>query len=92
MLLVTIFLLFLLFLVTLFFCFFVFVSASKECSRPETPKHGERIGNDFSVGKKVWYICDDGFAIHGSMMLQCLGNRTWSKPVPVCQGNNKTKE
>lgn len=58
---------------------------SKECNRPEIPVHGERIGNHFAVGKRVFYMCDNGFALHGAMMLECLKNRTWSGEVPVCK-------
>ncbi|XP_068695200.1 proclotting enzyme-like [Montipora foliosa] len=62
-----------------------FCVQSKNCSWPRKPKHGKRIGNDFSVGQKVWYICDGGFEIKGSVTLQCLENRTWSGPVPICK-------
>ena len=63
------------------------ILATKRCSRPKSPRHGHRIGNDFSIGQKVWFMCDDGFEIEGSVVLQCLKNRTWNRPVPICKGN-----
>ncbi|XP_074621906.1 mannan-binding lectin serine protease 1-like [Acropora palmata] len=58
---------------------------TSRCRRPKSPRHGNRIGNDFSIGQKVWFMCDDGFEIEGSVVLQCLKNRTWNRPVPICK-------
>lgn len=66
---------------------YLFTLESKECNRPQIPKHGERIGSQFGVDSKVYFICDEGFALHGAVMLKCLKNKTWSTEAPTCKGN-----
>lgn len=66
---------------------YLFTLESKECNRPQIPKHGERIGSQFGVDSKVFFICDEGFTLHGAVMLKCLKNKTWSAEAPTCKGN-----
>ena len=39
------------------------------------------------MDSKVFFICDEGFALHGAVMLKCLKNKTWSAEEPTCKGN-----
>lgn len=64
---------------------------SKECKSPDVPKNGEKFGSEFSVGKRVRYTCDTGFVLEGSMVIECLKNRTWSAGVPLCKGKDKRR-
>ncbi|KAJ7383511.1 CUB and sushi domain-containing protein 3 [Desmophyllum pertusum] len=59
--------------------------ASKKCRNPEVPTNGEKLGSDFSVGKRVRYLCDNGFDLHGAAVIECLTNRTWNERVPFCK-------
>ncbi|KAL9989290.1 hypothetical protein ACROYT_G003823 [Oculina patagonica] len=58
---------------------------SKDCKSPEVPENGEKFGSEFSVGKRVSYTCDTGFVLQGSIVIECLKNRTWSAEVPLCK-------
>ena len=63
------------------------------CSDPGTPDHGSRSngqlnGDNFNYSSIVTYLCDNGFALHGSKTLTCLTNGTWSGSVPICNPIN----
>ena len=43
------------------------------------------------VGENITYRCDRGYEIAGTtkteLISQCLGNITWSRDPPQCEGN-----
>ncbi|CAH1241297.1 COL6A3 [Branchiostoma lanceolatum] len=53
------------------------------CGDPGAPVNGFRNGNFFEGGTVTWG-CFNGFNIVGALTAVCLGNGTWSEPVPEC--------
>jgi hypothetical protein len=39
----------------------------------------------FTVGEKVHYGCEEGFALQGNFNRTCLKNGSWSDEAPICQ-------
>ena len=62
--------------------------APRDCGIPAVPRNGKTFGSDFSVGKKVQYICHPGFALEGDDVIECLSNKMWSGRAPKCKGKN----
>jgi len=54
------------------------------CSVPKIPLHGEQEIQELTVGGTLSYNCNHGYKISGHRILTCLGNKTWSSPVPRC--------
>ena len=55
------------------------------CSVPKIPLHGQQEIQDLIVGGTISYTCNHGYAVSGARILTCLGNKTWSGPVPRCK-------
>jgi len=55
------------------------------CSVPKIPLHGEQEIQDLLVGGTISYNCNHGYKVDGNRILTCLGNKTWSSPVPKCE-------
>jgi CUB/sushi domain-containing protein len=55
------------------------------CSVPKIPLHGEQEIQDLIVGGTISYNCNHGYRVTGNRILTCLGNKTWSGPVPRCE-------
>ncbi len=58
--------------------------AGVECGDPGRPVNGRAVMSDFSVGSRVYFVCDDGFQTQDSIVLQCMTNGSWSAPMPTC--------
>lgn len=55
---------------------------------PATPiEDGVIVGDVYTYGNSVTYICDEGFELTGASDLICRADRTWSNP-PLCQRIN----
>lgn len=56
---------------------------------PATPiEDGVIVGDVYTYGNSVTYICDEGFELTGASDLICRADRTWSNPPPLCQRIN----
>lgn len=56
---------------------------------PATPiEDGVIVGDVYTYGNSVTYICDEGFELNGASDLICRADRTWSNPPPLCQRIN----
>uniref|UniRef100_H3D8L5 Sushi, von Willebrand factor type A, EGF and pentraxin domain containing 1 n=1 Tax=Tetraodon nigroviridis TaxID=99883 RepID=H3D8L5_TETNG len=49
------------------------------CSPPPDIAHGRFRGSDFQVGRKVQYVCDEGYELIGDANWTCLKNGKWDK-------------
>ena len=58
------------------------------CGNPGSPSNGQLNGDNFNYSSIVTYLCDNGFALHGSKTLTCLMNGTWNSSVPICNPIN----
>ncbi|XP_014767790.1 MAM and LDL-receptor class A domain-containing protein 1 isoform X1 [Octopus bimaculoides] len=54
------------------------------CQRLSTPLHGFKQGDDYSVGKVVYFFCQTGFALVGSSERFCKDTGDWTGNNPVC--------
>ncbi|KAJ8013388.1 hypothetical protein DPEC_G00052750 [Dallia pectoralis] len=57
------------------------------CGDPGVPANGLRIGEDFTVGQNITYMCQPGYLIEksGSTTITCTQNSTWSAVLPICK-------
>ncbi|XP_034142652.1 CUB and sushi domain-containing protein 3 [Esox lucius] len=57
------------------------------CGDPGVPANGLRIGEDFTVGQNITFMCQPGYLIEtgGSTTSTCTQNGTWSAIIPVCK-------
>ena len=63
-----------------------------KCEDPGIPNYGYRIRDDGHLTDTVvLYICNPGYALHGSSTLTCLSGdrRVWDKPMPSCVGESR---
>ncbi|XP_065194494.1 uncharacterized protein LOC135825798 isoform X3 [Sycon ciliatum] len=54
------------------------------CPDPGSPVNGMRTLNSLHYNSVVVYQCNMGYDMSGSMTSQCLANKAWSAPLPVC--------
>lgn len=70
---------------TFFFPFFPAVS----CGIPESPGNGSVIGNEFTLGSRLIYECNEGFKLESSQQATavCQEDGLWSNKgrPPVCK-------
>ncbi|XP_042320223.1 complement receptor type 2 [Sceloporus undulatus] len=59
------------------------------CPVPQKIAHGRYIGEDFTYGKSVIYICDAGYSLIGDHEVTCIlegsNSLNWAEP-PKCKG------
>ncbi|XP_074621985.1 protein lev-9-like isoform X3 [Acropora palmata] len=56
------------------------------CGDPGNPENGRRVGNIYSLNRKVYFRCDLGYELFGSEERKCQQNGTWTGQQPVCRG------
>ncbi|XP_069079880.1 CUB and sushi domain-containing protein 2 [Pleurodeles waltl] len=63
-------------------------TSATQCSSIPEPKHGRRIGNDFSVGAVVRFECSPGYVLLESPNIECQtvpgALAQWNSSVPAC--------
>jgi len=55
------------------------------CGKPEQPPNSTLISNDFNVGSRIEYICDEGHLLVGPARRNCLATGFYSEFPPVCR-------
>jgi len=55
------------------------------CGKPEQPPNSTLISNDFDVGSRIEYICDEGHLLVGPARRNCLATGFYSEFPPVCR-------
>ncbi|XP_028594815.2 CUB and sushi domain-containing protein 2 isoform X2 [Podarcis muralis] len=56
------------------------------CGDPGIPSHGIRHGgNELSVESTVWFSCEPGYTLRGSLQRICQANGSWSGTQPECE-------
>ncbi|KAK2567192.1 CUB and sushi domain-containing protein 3 [Acropora cervicornis] len=53
------------------------------CGDPGTPENGRRVGNIYSLNRKVYFRCDLGYELFGSEERKCQQNGTWTGQASV---------
>ncbi|XP_043534114.1 complement factor B-like [Chiloscyllium plagiosum] len=63
-------------------------SGSQYCPHPGIPAGGRKSGENYMIGSKVEYVCNNHLVLVGSSVRQCLESREWSGREPSCQYKN----
>uniref|UniRef100_A0A8C5DPF9 CUB and sushi domain-containing protein 3-like n=1 Tax=Gouania willdenowi TaxID=441366 RepID=A0A8C5DPF9_GOUWI len=56
------------------------------CPEPVPPSNGQKVGDRYTVGDMVSFLCDQGFSLQGNTYITCMPGpvRRWNYPVPLC--------
>lgn len=65
------------------------VSVVTGCLNPGTPDNGRRLGNDFRIGRTVFYECIEGYRLQGSSARRCGQDGVWTGSLPSCVGRSR---
>ncbi|XP_051787505.1 fibulin-7 [Erpetoichthys calabaricus] len=58
---------------------------NETCPDPEIPANSRKLGNIFTVGHEVHFVCDPGFELIGSETRICEKSTYWGGQQPYCQ-------
>ena len=65
-------------------------SSALACEDPGIPANGTRVGNEFYVGRDLFFACKSGFVLRGSEVLTCRygddDEPYWDADLPQCVG------
>ena len=59
------------------------------CPIPSPFEHGFTVGEVYSVGYALNYVCHFGYRLVGNASRLCLPSRQWSAPAPSCEGKEQ---
>ncbi|XP_073446315.1 CUB and sushi domain-containing protein 3 isoform X7 [Dendrobates tinctorius] len=63
-------------------------TSATQCSSVPEPRFGKRMGNEFAVGSVVFFECNPGYILHGSVAIRCdtVPNALaqWNDTLPTC--------
>lgn len=72
-----------------FFIFFFLFFSAVSCGIPDSPGNGSVIGNEFTLGSRLIYECNEGFKLESSQQATavCQEDGLWSNKgrPPVCK-------
>ncbi|KAM4876293.1 sushi, von Willebrand factor type A, EGF and pentraxin domain-containing protein 1 [Thomomys bottae] len=55
-----------------------------DCGTPPVSANGQVKGEEYTFGKGIEYICNEGFLLEGARSRVCLANGSWSEATPKC--------
>ncbi|XP_070707064.1 sushi domain-containing protein 2-like [Pempheris klunzingeri] len=58
------------------------------CGWLSPPSNGKKNGTTYLQGAKVWFSCDDGYTLKGSVARVCQENGQWSGKQTTCMDSN----
>ena len=64
--------------------FFLLRRAARECSPPDHPLNGRRVGANWTCSATVEFECDDGYYLVGSSNRTCQPNENWDGEETEC--------
>lgn len=56
------------------------------CLDPGIPVNGKRHGNNFAIGSRVTFSCDQGYTLSDDEPIVCERNHQWNHALPSCDG------
>jgi len=59
-----------------------------DCRDPGTPANGKYFSHKFTYGSIVYFECNPGYKLVGSMQRECQENGAWSNSQPTCAVSN----
>eukprot|EP00063_Salmo_salar_P060825 XP_014035660.1 PREDICTED: CUB and sushi domain-containing protein 1-like isoform X3 [Salmo salar] len=54
------------------------------CLDPGIPVNGKRFGNNFAIGTRVTFSCDQGYTLSDEKPIVCERNHQWNHALPSC--------
>jgi hypothetical protein len=57
------------------------------CLDPGIPVNGKRHGNNFAIGSRVTFSCDQGYTLSDEEPIVCERNHQWNHALPSCDGS-----
>uniref|UniRef100_A0A8B9JH09 CUB and Sushi multiple domains 1 n=1 Tax=Astyanax mexicanus TaxID=7994 RepID=A0A8B9JH09_ASTMX len=57
---------------------------SDSCLDPGIPVNGKRHGNNFAIGSRVTFSCDQGYTLSDEEPIVCERNHQWNHALPSC--------
>lgn len=57
----------------------------RSCPTPNMLENGEMHATEFKFGNQVYYHCNEGFILRGTMNSTCLADGTWSDQQQFCE-------
>lgn len=57
------------------------------CLDPGIPVNGKRFGNNFAIGTRVTFSCDQGYTLSDEKPIVCERNHQWNHALPSCDGS-----
>ena len=63
------------------------IALARDCANLPAPLNGTVIGNQTTYPNKLTFLCDEGFDLVGSSVLQCKADGYWNERQPICNGN-----
>ncbi|XP_045583570.2 sushi, von Willebrand factor type A, EGF and pentraxin domain-containing protein 1 isoform X3 [Procambarus clarkii] len=55
------------------------------CPEPFEALNSVRIGDTFEYNQKIFYSCNEGYAMKGNAELECQADGSWSNQAPFCE-------
>lgn len=70
------------------FCSFLtgIMMETDSCLDPGIPVNGKRHGNNFAIGSRVTFSCDQGYTLSDEEPIVCERNHQWNHALPSCDG------
>ncbi|XP_076145380.1 sushi, von Willebrand factor type A, EGF and pentraxin domain-containing protein 1 isoform X2 [Alosa pseudoharengus] len=59
-------------------------ASSESCGGPQELLNGRVLEHSLASGQALGFRCDKGFDLQGEPLVVCMGNGSWSAPLPVC--------
>uniref|UniRef100_A0A671PZU1 CUB and sushi domain-containing protein 1-like n=1 Tax=Sinocyclocheilus anshuiensis TaxID=1608454 RepID=A0A671PZU1_9TELE len=57
------------------------------CLDPGIPVNGKRHGDNFAIGSRVTFSCDQGYTLSDDEPIVCERNHQWNHALPSCDGS-----
>lgn len=74
-----------------FFLSFILTGVMMEtdsCLDPGIPVNGKRQGNNFAIGSRVTFSCDQGYTLSDEEPIVCERSHQWNHALPSCDGKH----
>ena len=55
------------------------------CGSPMLKPYVIQVGEDYTFGRTVGFLCPDGFLLHGATAINCSSSGAWNSSTPSCR-------
>lgn len=64
---------------------------ARDCGQFPSPSNGAVVGNKTTFRSILTFVCDFGYEISGSSIIECQADGNWSSPITSVQCIGKTR-